>query len=758
MQTARHTAQVVLFSGFEKELSYSVPEHLKNTVKIGSLVRVALRNSFCEALVVDLKKDFSSSSEFTLESESENEQKNFNLKPIASLIREESVFTKELYVLAKWMRDYYSCSLQSAFEAMLPAVVRSGKGALSVLEIKLKNIPDADALAIMKKRAPKQFEIYEYLQKNKFPMLKNVLAKTLKISTSVIDALVKKNILIEYDREINRTAFDDEFAQIEKVQAKDFDLNHEQQSALDDISKLLDKSKFSTHLLYGVTGSGKTEVYIRSMRKVLQEGNSCIFLVPEISLTAQTVGRLRSRLQDCNTELVVWHSNLSDGERIDAWKAMSEGKARVVVGARSSIFAPLKNLKLIIVDEEHDSAYKQESVPRYNARDLAVYRASLNNALVLLGSATPCLETLYNVKIGKYSQSRINNRIDGAYLPKVIIIDLKHEKPNTILSNILREKIIKRLEANEQCILFLNRRGYSKVFECPDCGNVETCPNCSITLTWHKNDNYTMCHLCGHKSETPFRCSKCYSQKARWKSYGTQKIEEYIRSAFPTARIARMDADTMKKKDKFREILSNFRAGNLDILIGTQMIAKGLDFPRVTLVGIINADISLNMQDFRAGEKTYQLIVQVAGRAGRGVSRGEVIVQTMNPDAPPIQYAKSAELESFLEEELANRMKFNYPPSQRLIRQIFRSRNPDKLAFYCEEYAKKAQELLGNVAQIRGPAPAPLEKQEEYYRWHIWYFCNSVKSTVAKINELRKNFKMDKDIDDLIDVDPQSLM
>jgi len=755
MPKARQIAQVILFSGFDKELSYAVPEHLKSAVKIGSLVRVALRNSFCEALIVDLRKEVKSE-EFSLSNETR--RTDFDLKSIASLIRTETVFTKELYELAKWMRDYYSCSLQSAFEAMLPAVVRSGKGAVSVLEIKLKNAPTPEALESMKKRAPKQYEICEYLRKNKFPMLKTVLAKTLKISPSAIDALIKKGILDEYDREINRIAFDDEFSKIEKVDAKDFDLNPEQQNALDDISKILDKSKFSTHLLYGVTGSGKTEVYIRAMRKVLQTGNSCIFLVPEISLTAQTVGRLRSRLQDCNTDLVVWHSNLSDGERIDAWKAMSEGKARVVVGARSSIFAPLKNLKLIIVDEEHDSAYKQESVPRYNARDLAVYRASLNNALVLLGSATPCLETLYNVKTGKYSQSRIANRIEGVYLPKVIIVDLKREKQGAILSNILRDKIIKRLEANEQCILFLNRRGYSKVFECPDCGNVETCPNCSITLTWHKNDNYTMCHLCGHKSEAPFRCSKCYSQNARWKSYGTQKIEEYISAAFPNARVARMDADTMRKKDKYREILANFRAGKLDILIGTQMIAKGLDFPRVTLVGIINADISLNMQDFRAAEKTYQLIVQVAGRAGRGVSRGEVIVQTINPDAAPIQYAKGADLESFLEEELANRVKFNYPPSQRLIRHIFRSRNPDKLAFYCEEYAKKAQEILGNLAQIRGPAPAPLEKQEEFYRWHIWYFCNSVKATVAKINEIRKSFKLDKDIDDLIDVDPQSLM
>ena len=492
------------------------------------------------------------------------------------------------------------------------------------------------------------------------------------------------------------------------------------------------------------------------MKSVLENGGSCVFLVPEIALTPQTVGRLRSRLGDCG--LVVWHSNLTDGQRLDAWRALARGEARVVVGARSCVFAPVKNLRLIIVDEEHDTAYKQDKNPRYNGRDIAVLRAKLCGCACVLGSATPALETLYNAKNGKYLLSEIRNRIDGRKLPSVFIADMKREKPGTVLSRILCEKIAQRLDNMEQTILFLNRRGYSKIFECPDCGNVEECPHCSISLTWHRREDIVKCHLCGYTAKAPSRCRKCGSEKARWRGHGTQKVEDIVAQMFPSARVGRMDRDAMNRRDNYRRVLGDFRAGKLDILIGTQMIAKGLDFPRVTLVGIIDADISLHMPDFRAAEKTYQLIVQVAGRAGRGDGNGEVVIQTLKPESAPIQYAKRDDMNSFLEEELRNRTEFSYPPAMRLIRQIFRSRSEQKLAFYTEQFARAAEKELEGICQIRGPSPAPLEKSEDFYRWHIWYFCPSVKPVVAAILSLKKKFPMDEDIDDVLDVDPMSLM
>lgn len=737
-------ASVILFSGFGKELTYIVPDSLVEKLLVGSLVKVPLRGTMADGVVCDIK-DYNSS-----------DYSGFKLKNVYSVVGECPVLTKELFDLARWIASYYACTVQQAVEAMLPAVVKSGKEVQRNLEIRLsENVKQSDIDAL-KTRAKNQYKICEYLSKNKFPVLRAALCKSLNVSPSSVEALIEKNIVCQRDTELLKFAFDDDISQNEVVAAKDLPLNEQQQNALNDICAQLAKNKFKTHLLYGVTGSGKTEVYIRAMRSVLENGGSCIFMVPEISLTPQTVGRLRSKLNLSASELVVWHSNLSDGQRLQAWKSMINGSAKVAVGARSCVFAPMQNLKLIIVDEEHDTAYKQENMPRYNARDLAVYRASLNGALALLGSATPSLETLYNVQNAKYSISKMTSRVDDRAMPKIMLVDMKREKPNAIFSNILRDKVLARLDCKEQVILFLNRRGYSKLFQCPDCGYVATCPNCSVSLTWHRKEDYVMCHMCGHKEKAPQKCPNCGSPKAKWKSFGTQKVEEYISQTFPQAKVARIDADTMKKRDEYRRIFGEFRKGNIDMLVGTQMISKGLDFPKVTLVGILNADISLNMEDFRANERTYQLIVQVSGRAGRGTGDGEVIVQTMNPDAPPIQYARKDNLEDFLKEELENRMRFSYPPAKRLIRHIFRSRNPDKLAFYCEHFAKKAELELGSSVLMRGPAPAPIEKIQEYYRWHLWYFCTNVRSTVEKIMRVRNSFTFDKDIEDVLDVDPYS--
>ncbi len=740
----KRVAQVLLFRGIDKPLSYVIPQRLSGEIVEGSMVRVPLRGGVANAIVIG-----------TLALSEFDGGGKIRLKPLYSTVQSERVLTPDLIGLSYWMRDYYACGMQQVFESMIPGVVREGKGALEVREISMPHSLSNAEIEKIARRAPQQAKICRFLSEYSEPILRPALLKMADASASALDALIKKGVLMQTELEADRPAFDDELSNAEMISSAPPALNPEQESALNDILGDLDSEKFSARLLYGVTGSGKTEVYMRAMKKVLDAGGSCIFLVPEISLTPQTVGRLKSRLGDCG--LVVWHSGLSNGQRLDAWRKLARGQARVVVGARSCIFAPLENLRLVIVDEEHDTAYKQDKAPRYNGRDVAVLRAKICGCPCILGSATPSLETLYNAKTGKYSVSRIRKRVDGRRMPKVFIADMKHEKPGAVISGMLAQKIGDKLDKSEQCILFLNRRGYSKLFECPDCGHVEECPHCSVSMTWHKRDGLVKCHLCGYTAKAPRFCRKCGSDQAKWKGHGTQKLEDIISSMYPRARVGRMDRDSMKRRDNYRRILGDFRAGKLDILIGTQMIAKGLDFPRVTLVGIIDADISLHMQDFRAAEKTYQLIVQVAGRAGRGDGAGEVVIQTREPESAPIQYAKKDDMEAFLQEELSAREEYSYPPTTRLIRHIFRSRNGEKLALYLEEWARRAEDSFGELCQIRGPSPAPIEKSEDYYRWHIWYFCRAVRPTVEKILSLRKDFKLGDDIEDAIDVDPMSM-
>ncbi len=738
MEEGRY-ACVRLFSGLDKPLTYSVPARFAGVVKPGCIVRVPLRGGTGTGVIIKL-------------SGSAQEQGNFRIRPISELVQNLRALTPDLLDLAFWIKDYYAASMQAVFESMIPAVVRSGRGELSLREVSMPERPDLGVLESLRRRAPKQFQIVSSFLADPSAVLKSQLCD--KFSASALEALIEKGILKESSRRVKRLAYDDELSSAETVPSKGHVLNEEQSAAFGDICALLDARKYATHLLYGVTGSGKTEVYIHAMRKVLAEGGSCIFLVPEIALTPQTVGRLQSRLGDCGAGLVVWHSGLSDGQRLDAWRDLADGSARVVVGARSCIFAPLSNLRLIIVDEEHDTAYKQDKAPRYSARDVAVVRARMCGALCLLGSATPSLETLYNTKRKKYSVSRISRRIDGCIMPSVMITDMRREKGGALLSSLLKDKLADRLDKGQQSILFLNRRGYARIFECPDCGYVAECPHCSVSMTWHRSSDTVKCHICGYEARAPLLCPKCGSERAKWSGYGTQKIENLITDLFPYARVGRMDADAMRRRDDYRRILGDFRRGKLDILIGTQMIAKGLDFPRVTLVGLVDADISLHMPSFRAAERTYQLIVQVAGRAGRGDGAGEVVIQTRTPEAIPIQYAKRDDMESFLEEELQNRKEFAYPPFRRIVRQLFKSRNPEKLAYYAEEFAKAAEKRLGGICEIRGPSPAPIEKAEDFYHWQLWYFCTNVSAVVSKLVELRAKFPLDADVLEALDSDP----
>jgi primosomal protein N' (replication factor Y) len=517
---------------------------------------------------------------------------------------------------------------------------------------------------------------------------------------------------------------------------------------------------YGTTLLKGVTGSGKTEVYMRVMREVLERGGGIIFLVPEVALTPQTVGRLRARFEAVGGEkVVVWHSHLSDGERHDAWRALATGESRVVVGARSAVFAPVRDLRLIIVDEEHEPAYKQEESPRYNGRDVAVYRAMLNDGLCVLGSATPSLESLHNVELGKYRCDRLLARVDDRQLPLMHVVDMRREKGGGVFSRTLADKMRDRFERKEQTILFLNRRGYDASLHCPDCGFVALCDFCDITMTHHRHDRRLRCHMCGAETGVPSVCPQCRSPKIHYKGSGTQKVEAFAAKLLPHARIVRIDADTMRRRHAFREHLAAFRQGKIDVLVGTQMIAKGLDFPNVTLVGLLDADLSMHLPDFRAAERTFQLLVQVSGRAGRGDRAGEVVVQTFMPAAPPIQFGRQQDFDGFTREELAHRREFGYPPYRHLVHHLIRGQNREKVAFYAKAWLAEVEAgLRERGVEIRGPAPCPVERIQNHFRFQIWYFTPNIGKVVPWLAEKRRTFKWDPDLIQTIDVDAINLI
>jgi primosomal protein N' (replication factor Y) len=672
------------------------------------------------------------------------------------------VLPPDLMDLFYWVRQYYAASSEAILETMIPAAIRKGMKPKKRRYISKGKAPTAIELVTLEKRAPKQASLLKFIRQQIKPLPRADILKAMKLSASACDGLVTKGFLHETDTEEERVAYEDDLGSQEAVVSETRPtLTDEQQAAVKALHEAISTGAFSVRLLHGVTGSGKTEVYLHAIEKIVASGGGVIFLVPEVALAPQTVGRVRARLEARGVHTVVWHSHLSEGERYDAWRSLASGEAHVVVGARSAVFAPVQNLKLIIVDEEHEPSYKQEESPRYNGRDVAVYRAMINKSLCVLGSATPSLESLYNVERGKYAVDCILNRVDHRQLPKIHLVDMRREglssKGPSPISSILADKLIDRFEKKEQSILFLNRRGFSTSILCPDCGYVASCEHCSLPMTFHRTDGKIRCHLCAQERLAPLRCPQCKSSNIRKRGLGTQKIEDIVQKIMPRAKIVRMDADSMSKKNLYRKILNDFRVGKIDILIGTQMIAKGLDFPNVTLVGLVDADKSLHVEDFRAAERTFQLIVQVSGRSGRGDRAGEVVIQTHTPHAPPIQFARKSDFDGFQLEELEQRREFNYPPFRRLIRHLFRGRNPDKVNFYIEQWLKVVEKEMNDQMEIRGPAPAPIEKIRGEYRFQLWYFSSNTSRVIPKIAALREAFKMDKEVIDLIDVDPMNM-
>jgi primosomal protein N' (replication factor Y) len=646
-------ARVTLEIALGKELDYAVPEELVGMVEVGTRVKVPFGQRELIGCVTALPET----------------SPHANLRSIIKTIGRQSQVTPKVLALSRWIADYYCCPPEIALKSVLPVAVRKEQdGWREQLFVRL--LPqNAEA---PKKLSARQEQVIQALREHGEIRLQQllVLAQT---TAQTVRRLEDKGVLEIAPRISER----DPYARETILPTTDLVLSPEQARALSEIIAAFDKpagDSGKNFLLHGVTGSGKTEVYLQAISQALKQGKGAIVLVPEISLTPQTVERFKARFSSGPApELVaVLHSHLSGGERHDEWHKIRQGRARIVIGARSAVFAPVDPLGLIIVDEEHEYSYKQEESPRYNARDVAIVRGHMENAVVVLGSATPSMESYYNAARGKYRLLELPTRADDKTMPIVRIVDMRAtaraDKGPPIFSHQLKEAILKRLERKEQTMLFLNRRGFSKTLQCPLCGYVAQCPNCSVSLTYHQQAQLLRCHICDYQAKAPTVCPEpnCKNPAIRYAGLGTERVEITLTKLFPHASIRRMDSDTLKRKEDYRTILGDFRTGKIDILVGTQMIAKGLHFPNVTLVGIIYADQGLHAPDFRAGERTFQLLTQVAGRAGRGDVEGEVYVQCFTPFHPAIQYARQHDYAGFYEQEIDFRRQLDYPPLARI--------------------------------------------------------------------------------------------
>lgn len=624
-----------------------------------------------------------------------------------------------------------------------PVASRSGVSAQTETYVQLVEdaVPDAEALAKLQRRAPRQAAVYLDLLNGEPERAATTLYEKHKVNAAILKALEDKGLIAREEREFYRTP---DIATDAGAAVK-HRLNDEQQAAYDDIDAAMAAKKFQTYLLRGITGSGKTEVYLQAIERALELGRDAIVLVPEISLTPQTVGRFKARFQE---SIAVMHSGLATGERYDEWRRAQRGEVRIVVGARSAIFAPLANLGVVIVDEEHDTSYKQGEAPRYHARDVAIMRAKLCDGVCVLGSATPSIESYYNSTSGKSARLDLFKRATNAKLPEVQLVDMrieaKEQKGEIILSRTLEDEVTQRVKAKEQVILLLNRRGFSPFVLCPQCSWVAECEDCNVTMTYHAKGAFLACHYCNATRDIPVVCDSCHFNPLIYLGTGTQKVEEYLMQAFPGAKVERMDADTTAGKGGHAKILGRFAAGEIDILIGTQMIAKGHDYPGVTLVGVINADTGLSMPDFRAAENTFQLLTQVAGRAGRGDLPGRVVIQTYRPKHYAIQAATGHDYAAFFEEERTHRETAGYPPYRRMANLALEAedaQHAERGILQVDRLLRKAVAELGYPGiEILGPAPAAVRRVKKKYRWNIGVLSKSAARINAIVRTTRDAF------------------
>ncbi len=726
-------AKVVVEISLDREFDYRIPAHLQSTIRVGTQVVVPFHSRELRGFVVGL----ASHSAF-----------GDKLKEIAGVVGEKPLIPDPIMKLAYWIADYYCAPIEHAVRTVLPSAVRKhGARHKKQLVVSLTgNVPE--------KISAKQDEIFQTLQQHG-AMTLSELKERCSCSDSPVRTLEKHGLVSIEESTIQR----DPHAGMELLRTKPFELMDEQQTALDTINASMDLDKPRTVLLHGVTGSGKTEVYLQAIQHALDKGKGAIVLVPEISLTPQTVDRFRSRFGDC---VAVLHSSLSDGERHDEWHRIRNGEAQIAIGARSALFAPIENPGLIVVDEEHEPTYKQDESPRYNARDVAVMRGHLENCCVVLGSATPALESFKNVKDGRYELAEMLQRVDDRSMPLMRIVDMRIEAEKEgrahIFSAELVQGIYDRLDNREQVILFLNRRGFSSSLQCEQCGYVAECAECSVSMTYHKGAHKLLCHICGREEKVPQACPDCRDPDFKYAGMGTEKIEEVLGKLCPSATVARMDSDTMRKKDSYRKVLDKFRTGKIDILLGTQMIAKGLDFPNVTLVGVLYADMSLHVPDFRAGERTFQLLTQVAGRAGRGEKAGEVIVQAYTPHHPAIQAARGLDYEGFCSQDLEFRRELAYPPFSHLVLLTFRGESEPEVIGAADGFFARLEKILPESVTHSPPVPAPLARAKGHWRYQIMLRCEHTVKMTRPIRHVLSTYRMPKKVTCTVDVDALSLL
>ena len=726
-------AKVVVEISLDREFDYLIPASLQSTIGVGSQVQVPFHGRDLRGFVVGITD------------RSAHEDR---LKEIAGVVGERPLIPDHVMKLAYWIADYYCAPIEHAVRTVLPSAVRRrGAQHKKQLEVSLLNPDGVGSSALQKK-------VVELLRE-RGPMRLRDLKAELGCSDSPIRTLDKNEIVaIEPVAQLR-----DPLAGMELVRTEPFALMDGQQEALNTIHKAVAATPRETVLLQGVTGSGKTEVYLQAIQSTLDRGEGAIVLVPEIALTPQTVERFRARF---GAGVAVLHSGLSDGERHDEWHRIRDGQARIAVGARSALFAPIESLGLIVVDEEHEPTYKQEESPRYHARDAAVMRGRLEGCCVVLGSATPSLESSRNVQSGRYRLARMDDRVDHRAMPLSRVIDMVAEAERngqpSLFSSALIEGLYDRLDRGEQVMLFLNRRGFSSSIQCESCGYVNECSACSVTRNYHKAARRLLCHICGSEESLPDRCPCCGQAPFKFAGSGTEKMEEILGKLCPRARIARMDSDTMRRKEAYQEVLDRFRSGQIDILLGTQMIAKGLDFPNVTLVGVLNADIQLHVPDFRAGERTYQLLTQVAGRAGRGDVPGEVLIQTYTPHHPAIQAAQKMDASIYLEEDLTFRKQMNYPPFAHLVLITFKGLVEAEVASQLELFMARLSPLLPETVQVAPPMPAALARAKGFYRYQVMLRCEHTVKITKPVKHALGMTRLPMGIKVSVDVDASSLL
>jgi primosomal protein N' (replication factor Y) len=735
-------ATVVFATGPQQPFDYAVPETLRGTISPGQRVRAPLGGQ-------------RSVTGYCVRVEQRAQQRR-RLKPLWEAIDERSLVTPSMLRVTEWMADYYLCGWGQVLEAVVPAGVRGRAG---TRETQFVSLPNRVAARLSQlKLPPKQATILQHLAAADRAVPMAELAAAVGCTTGPIHALAKKGLL---ELEVRRVDAGEVSAASPSPQQPHLELNAEQRVALDAILEALNSRQQQTILVHGVTGSGKTEVYMQAIAEVVSFGRQAIVLVPEISLTPQTEDRFRERFG----RVAVLHSHQSDIERRRQWEQIAGGRVSVVVGARSAVFAPTPNLGIVILDEEHETTFKQEIVPRYHARDVALRRTEDEQIPLVLGSATPSLESWRAANEGAYRLVSLPKRVFDRPLPAVGAIDLRIEfrdrRSRGAISRQLNAAMDAALRDGGQVILLLNRRGYSTHIQCNACGHVVRCPQCDIALTHHLQKHVAVCHYCDHEIPAPDRCPECQFEGIRYAGLGTQRLEAEVKARFREYRCLRMDSDTMQKQGSHADALAQFRDGDVRILVGTQMIAKGLDFPNVTLVGVINADTALHFPDFRAAERTFQLVTQVAGRTGRGERGGRVLVQTFSPDHPAIVAAMRHDYAMFAECELPAREKLHYPPFASMIRLVLRGPSEAIVAEFADTFAGHVTDALATATfawRVLGPAPAPIPKLRGEYRFQIQLHGTELDALRDAVRQATSLAKPPEDVLWMADVDPLGML